>query len=65
MSKEFVDAAFAGNEATVRRLLAGGADPSAVDDGYTALGCAAQEGHVNVVRVLVEAGAMKSAMMVR
>ena len=37
MNKEFVDAAQDGDEAKVRRLLAGGADPSAADGGWPAL----------------------------
>ena len=41
----------------VELLLANGADPNEANRGFPALACAANRGHVNVVRVLVEAGA--------
>eukprot|EP01043_Picozoa_sp_COSAG02_P057045 COSAG02_NODE_6863_length_3318_cov_9.683753_1_plen_402_part_00 len=51
-----------GETARVRRLLAGGADPNFVwADGCPAICGAAHQGHVNVVRLLMEAGASLEA----
>ena len=58
---EFIAACDGGDAATVRRLLQAGADPNEVDQGFPAIAGAAQYGHVNVVRVLVEAGAKLEA----
>lgn len=56
---ELVDAAFKGDEARVRSLLAQGADPnSRSDDGGTALGAAALKGSVGIIRLLLHAGAV-------
>ena len=54
-----LDAARAGDTPTVRRLIAAGTDPNCRDilSGYTALHQAATAGHLDVVRLLVEAGA--------
>ena len=52
------DAAYRGDLARLRALLAGGADVDAVDkDGDTALICAAFKGHLGCVRELLRAGA--------
>jgi uncharacterized protein len=53
-----IDAATAGDEDGVQRLLDDGADPDAADDlGRTAVTHAAYDGHPRVVRLLVGAGA--------
>lgn len=50
--------ALAGDLARVQRELAGGADPKVGDDvGYTALHVAIQEGHVDIVELLLQSGA--------
>lgn len=59
-----VAAAKAGNRADVERLIAAGAlldervpMTGTIDDNYTPLGIAAREGHAEIVRLLLEAGA--------
>jgi uncharacterized protein len=43
---------------TVKQLLAGGASPSATDaQGWSALQAAAENGHLEIVKILVKAGA--------
>lgn len=61
-STTIISAAFNGDEATVRRLLDQGADPSEKqDNGVTGLHGAARGGHENVVQLLLERGADASA----
>lgn len=50
-------AAYDGHIATVRRALAHGTDPDALLRNDTALWWAAQEGHAEIVSVLLDAGA--------
>lgn len=51
-------AARGNHEATVRELLAIGADPNTANElGFTALHCAAQGGNSAIMRILAEAGA--------
>jgi ankyrin repeat protein len=50
-------AAFAGDEARVKALLASGANPDDRWDGRPALGLAASKGHLGVLKVLLAAGA--------
>ena len=58
MRQEWRDAALAGDEASVMRLLAAGADVDAKDGyGQTALMLAATHGNDGVVRVLLAQGA--------
>jgi uncharacterized protein len=54
-----LDAARTGDAPTVRRLLAAGTNPNCRDvlSGYTALHQGATAGHLEVVQMLVEAGA--------
>lgn len=59
-----ISAAKAGDRDTVERLIAEGADveqrtpvAGSLDDDYTPLGMAAREGHFEIVRLLLEAGA--------
>ncbi|MGO8744852.1 MAG: ankyrin repeat domain-containing protein [Thermoguttaceae bacterium] len=55
-------AAFEGDIARVRELLAAGADPSSADDdGWTPLHFAAQEQSAEVVGILIVAGAVVNA----
>lgn len=57
-----LDAARAGDTDAVRALLEDGADPNlAQGDGLTALHLAAREGHLEVVAILINAGAETSA----
>ena len=57
-----VDAVRQGDVDEVRSLLNDGADPNeAQGDGLTALHVAAQEGHVEIVRLLLDAGATVDA----
>mmetsp|Transcript_13186 Transcript_13186/g.28068 ORF Transcript_13186/g.28068 Transcript_13186/m.28068 type:complete len:213 (+) Transcript_13186:236-874(+) len=48
----------AGNVRRARELLSKGADPNASEDGTTPLTAAAEQGHANVVRILLDAGAL-------
>jgi len=58
VSTTLLDAAKEGDAAAVRTLLTQGADPNfARGDGLAALHMAADEGHVEVVRLLIAAGA--------
>ena len=55
---ELLDATSRGDVAAVRSLLAEGADPNvAQGDGLTALHVAAQEGNLEIARLLLDAGA--------
>ncbi|MFC5875879.1 ankyrin repeat domain-containing protein [Chryseobacterium arachidis] len=55
--KELVLASEAGNETAVAELLNNGADPNAMGPNSGALHCAAFNGHINVVKALLEKGA--------
>ncbi|MEM6783578.1 MAG: tetratricopeptide repeat protein, partial [Bacteroidota bacterium] len=58
MNQRLLDAATAGDTATLLRALEAGASPEAADtSGATALMLATQSGRLNAVRTLVEAGA--------
>ncbi|MBZ4322124.1 ankyrin repeat domain-containing protein [Streptomyces huiliensis] len=60
--KWLVAAVMCEEAARVRALLRGGADPGAADgDGMTALYAAAVNGHTELVRLLLEAGAAPDA----
>ena len=53
-------AAFHGRVSSVRKLLELGADPGARDrDGFTPKHLAAQRGHLDVVKALIDAGAAR------
>ncbi|WP_331461503.1 ankyrin repeat domain-containing protein [Arthrobacter sp. zg-Y40] len=55
---DLAQAAAAGNENAVRRILETGTDPGVIGmDGDTALVHAARSGHINVVQVLLNSGA--------
>jgi ankyrin repeat protein len=58
------DAAKVGDVATIRRLVAEGADVNVQGVGAWPLAWAAMKGHVAAVRVLVEAGAELEASTV-
>jgi ankyrin repeat protein len=50
-----------GRTETVKQLLANGADPNATDaEGWSALQAAAENGHLEIVKLLVKAGANKN-----
>lgn len=56
--RPLIEAAKRGDVEAVRSLLDGGADPNAAQgDGLTALHLAAQEGHIEIVGLLIGAGA--------
>jgi ankyrin repeat protein len=60
--KELLDATKRGDVAAVRSLLGEGADPNVSQgDGMSALHLAAQEGNLDIVNVLLEAGATVGA----
>ena len=46
-----------GQTKALRKVLDAGGNPNAEDGGYTALHYACQEGHLDAIRILVEAGA--------
>jgi ankyrin repeat protein len=47
----------------VRKLLSSGADPNLLEgEGFTALTIAAKKGHIEIVRLLLEAGAHKNCV---
>lgn len=55
--KELVLASEAGNEKAVIELLDNGADPNAMGPNSGALHCAAFNGHINIVKMLLKKGA--------
>jgi ankyrin repeat protein len=61
--EELVFAAVRGDFQAVRELLAAGADPNAMNNGYTALYVAAGEEHLEVVQELLAAGAVPNAIV--
>jgi ankyrin repeat protein len=52
-------ASYKGNESTVRLLLSHGGDPNAIVEGETALSYAKQKGHLEIVQLLKQAGAIE------
>ena len=52
-------ASYKGNESTVRLLLSHGSDPNAMVEGETALSHAKQKGHLEIVQILKQAGAIE------
>jgi ankyrin repeat protein len=60
--RELLDAARRGDVAAVRAYLKEGADPNAaLGDGLTALHLAAQQGNVEIAKILIDAGARVGA----
>lgn len=53
-------ASYQGHESTVRLLLRHGSDPNETIEGETALSCAKQKGHSEIVQLLKQAGAIDS-----
>ncbi|OGB83383.1 hypothetical protein A3F66_05890 [candidate division TM6 bacterium RIFCSPHIGHO2_12_FULL_32_22] len=56
-NEDLLDAAKAGDSAGVEAAIAAGANIDAADIGYTALIVAAQNGHIDIVRLLLDKGA--------
>ena len=57
LDRQLVEAAADGELGTVESLIAAGADPNAMIDGYPALQLAVRDGTVEVVKALLSAGA--------
>ena len=62
INQDLLKAVENGQAAKVKTLLAEGADPNARADEYTVLARAAEQGYIDIVRILVKAGAEVNPM---